>query len=503
MSRRLAFLALFAALIAAPALADYVTPGTGVQWTLDDLVAASGGAVTGSEGQYTVHASVTVSLTDRLELQHSQTLVFADTSGEVQLDIHGSLIGRQARLTSATAQPGDWYGVRFRDTDAGSVLDLEGCTLEYGRYGVDVVYADIRLVSCRIRHTLEKAVDLTGSGGEVVGCLLTDNRAQTIYMTLGSSPLIDHCTLERNNLDNNSPYPYISVGLQGVNSPTIRDCLIIGGQTKSGGIAIWNLSQALIQGNTIRGCGYGILCYSVGANPTIVGNRLVANTLNPDTVNWGFGIACNGDNQPVIENNFIREHWYGIAITGGAQPDLGHAEPLEGQSGGWNVMIDNGLGDEVYAIFNNTSNPISAENNIYAPPGEVLTLEDVENRIWHQVDDLSLGPVDFDPSILEYAITHAESTPALLTLHGAYPNPFNPQTRIAFTLGQATGVEVRILDARGRCVRRVDAGHMQAGRREVSWDGTGDDGRFLPSGLYLYRIKAGDQQAQGRMQLVR
>ncbi len=115
-------------------------------------------------------------------------------------------------------------------------------------------------------------------------------------MTLSSSPLIENCWMENNNIDNSSPYPYINIGLQGVNSPTIRGCTILGsGHHMSGGISIWNAGSGVIEGSQIEGCGYGILCYQTAASPTIRNNTLVANNIHPDTMNWGFGVACNGN----------------------------------------------------------------------------------------------------------------------------------------------------------------------------------------------------------------
>ena len=70
-------------------------------------------------------------------------------------------------------------------------------------------------------------------------------------------------------------YPYFNIGLQGVNSPTIRRNTILGsGHEMSGGIAIWNASSAVIEENLIDGCGYGILCFQTGASPTIRGNTI-------------------------------------------------------------------------------------------------------------------------------------------------------------------------------------------------------------------------------------
>ncbi len=68
------------------------------------------------------------------------------------------------------------------------------------------------------------------------------------------------------------------------------------------------------------------------------------------------------------------------------------------------------------------------------------------------------------------------------------PNPFNPSTRISFTLTSAGDVRLELFDARGRRVRLLDAGPRTAGEHVVSWNGTDDAGRRLAAGAYLVRL---------------
>lgn len=79
-----------------------------------------------------------------------------------------------------------------------------------------------------------------------------------------------------------------------------------------------------------------------------------------------------------------------------------------------------------------------------------------------------------------------EPTPAL-GLHSlrAEPNPFNPNTRIRFTLGRAGAVQVAVYGLDGRRVRMLVDDVLAAGEHEWSWNGRADDGRALSSGVYL------------------
>lgn len=84
------------------------------------------------------------------------------------------------------------------------------------------------------------------------------------------------------------------------------------------------------------------------------------------------------------------------------------------------------------------------------------------------------------------------------------PNPFNPQTLITYDLASAQSVHLAIYDARGRQVRSLVRGEvMPAGRHSLVWNGRGDDGRMMPSGVYLSRLQAGGVVWQGRMTMIR
>ena len=83
-----------------------------------------------------------------------------------------------------------------------------------------------------------------------------------------------------------------------------------------------------------------------------------------------------------------------------------------------------------------------------------------------------------------------------------YPNPFNPQTTFAYSLPQADQVNVRVFDAQGVLVRSLLSESQASGDHEVRWDGAGEDGRVLPSGVYFGRIDtAGGTETQKVMLL--
>jgi hypothetical protein len=97
------------------------------------------------------------------------------------------------------------------------------------------------------------------------------------------------------------------------------------------------------------------------------------------------------------------------------------------------------------------------------------------------------------------------TTPYLVSLPTANPNPFNPLTTIQFSVGgnQTTPVEVAIYDLRGKLVRNLWRGPVQPGPQAFVWDGRADGGRAAASGIYLARVSVAGQQQTIKMTLAK
>jgi hypothetical protein len=82
------------------------------------------------------------------------------------------------------------------------------------------------------------------------------------------------------------------------------------------------------------------------------------------------------------------------------------------------------------------------------------------------------------------------AAPLVTSLHGNYPNPFNPSTTIRYEIGRACPVSLKVFDLKGALVRVLYEGDREAGRYTAMWDGFNESGNQVSSGIYLYRLKA-------------
>ena len=87
--------------------------------------------------------------------------------------------------------------------------------------------------------------------------------------------------------------------------------------------------------------------------------------------------------------------------------------------------------------------------------------------------------------------------PAKTELLNNYPNPFNPETWIPYQLSGEANVTLTIYDMVGQVVRTINAGRQQAAiyvsrDKAIYWDGHNDVGEQVSSGIYFYRLEAGE-----------
>lgn len=85
-----------------------------------------------------------------------------------------------------------------------------------------------------------------------------------------------------------------------------------------------------------------------------------------------------------------------------------------------------------------------------------------------------------------------DKLPTEFALEQNYPNPFNPSTTIRYQLPMATNVQLVIINSIGQIIRTLADGKTPAGSHSILWDGRDDNGEMVSSGLYFYRLKAGD-----------
>jgi hypothetical protein len=95
------------------------------------------------------------------------------------------------------------------------------------------------------------------------------------------------------------------------------------------------------------------------------------------------------------------------------------------------------------------------------------------------------------------------SLPRSYALEQNYPNPFNPSTTIRFDLAKASNVLLTVYNVTGQEVARLADESLGVGSYVVEWDGRDMSGQLVSSGVYFYKLQAGDYTATKRMMLMK
>lgn len=93
--------------------------------------------------------------------------------------------------------------------------------------------------------------------------------------------------------------------------------------------------------------------------------------------------------------------------------------------------------------------------------------------------------------------------PLSLTVAGNAPNPFQHRTTLHFEISIAAPVTITVYNILGQRIATLVDRELPAGSHAIDWDGRTRHGQGLSSGIYLYRIQAGDRTQTGRITMVR
>ena len=85
-----------------------------------------------------------------------------------------------------------------------------------------------------------------------------------------------------------------------------------------------------------------------------------------------------------------------------------------------------------------------------------------------------------------------DDIPPITRLENNYPNPFNPETTIKFSLSTESMLRLDIYNIKGQRIKTLVNENMLPGRHEVVWNGLDDNNRTVASGIYFYRLRTKD-----------
>ena len=450
---------------------QWVSPGDGSTFTMQDLVTASNGAVISvATDSFSIVQDITISENDLLSLTDDVTSIFVE---DVSVLVKGSLIAdiSEGKVLTINAVSDD-FSLRFE------YASLEMTNVAISKCGgIKLIETEAIISNCEFSYFTTKdsngAFDVFKCDPSFISCYFHDNQGAGITSgaNIQGSPKIVGCVFERNVLSNIN-MPQINLGPGAQDSIYIVGNTIIGGVSNmSGGISISDVlgtgsTKALVKDNIVKDNRYGYNQQGQTISSRIVGNSFIDNNLEVNPMNGGSGISIYGAStecKALIRNNIVSGNLWGVTAIYYHDIDLGTEEDY-----GNNFIFGNGFDGTLYELYNNAFSDLSAVGNWWG----TADADEVEDRIYHKNDDASLGLVTFAPFLTEDGCNELSTNDYVL-----YPNPMDAVLRIEGDMV----VSVTVFDV--------------SGRKLIECHNTSSvDVSALESGVYIVRV-VGDNGA--------
>ncbi len=465
----------------------------------------------------------------------SQTIIDGDSSGSVITISHGQV----------------------------STSLITGFTIQHGNapYGGGVYCNNNSSPTIANNRIIENTATYDGGGiwcydqsnPRISGNLIAHNTSLSgggIFCESASNPVIIDNVIS----ENVSEYEGGGITCYRYASPTIINNYIsennggLGGGIFCGISSHPNIEGNIINQNTSHGGG-GISCI-MSSDPTINANIINSNM----ATNYGGGISCS-DSDPIISFNTISEN---SADSGGGALSCWRSDPIVS----FNILNENSAhhGGAIFCfnsyptidfntIFGNSAyrgggvlsegcSPLIKNTIFWANNSEeghsqigyignypVVLYCDVESG-WEGEGNIDCDPFFCDPETDNFylaensccvgagengedigalgvgceptAVGEEQPLPFEYSLYQNYPNPFNASTIIRYSLPSESNVTISIYNLLGRRIETLMQGEQPAGYHQITWDASDHS-----SGMYFYRIQAGDYAETRKMVLLK
>lgn len=229
-------------------------------------------------------------------------------------------------------------------------------------------------------------------------------------------------------------------------------------------------------------------------------------------------IACSPYAPPTYYGNSVA--WEGaqtIEVNGnmtGIDIEINHYE-LNGPFAINGVVLDNNrtaipnvtiaLKDENDRIVGYSRTNQVGEYTVYHMPMAAYTVVATKMGLNTETRTVNVNGntnVDFEMNATTATNDHNQTVPIACTVAN-YPNPFNPETNIAFSTPKDSKVEVSIYNLKGQLVQTLANEKMVAGVHNLRWNGTNYNNEAVSSGIYLLRVKGNEFTTTHKMALMK
>ncbi|TKJ42436.1 hypothetical protein CEE37_01780 [candidate division LCP-89 bacterium B3_LCP] len=457
-----------------------------------DYVPISGAlcGILGGATTYVVRNDISVEPEDSLWIEPGACFMF---DGNYNFNINGYLQAVGVEEDSIIFMPYEEieanFSIIFHDS-SNDISYLEYCTITGSdTCGLSINSSNPNIMNCTISANSSGGVRCVQASPNIIECNIFGNCHEGAFgdgggmlIEDGSSPYISYCNIASNSAEGKGG----GLAIKDFSTALIEHCTVVYNLSNAlgGGIYLEDNSNAIFNNCTVSDNnalmnGGGI--YIWDSDPTVK-SAIISRNINKGIY---FNSTASGT---LMYNDFFDNE--GGNITGNVPPDIGI------------LTTTNINGDSCDIFYNIFEDPLFVDptgGNFNLQQGSpCIDAGDPDSPLDPDSTIADIGAFYFDQSGTGIAKVDEQILPETFSLSPPFPNPFNPQTTIRFGLPVASQVNLTIYNLAGRKVATIVDGFRVAGYHEVIFNAT-----QLSSGLYFYRIQAGNFTDVKKMILVK
>ncbi len=403
-----------------------------------------------------------ISVTGDVFIEDGVILSFAEGSiisfqGNYKIDCQGTIsaIGTADNRILFTSQ--DFY--LFENND-----NLEGCW-----NGIDYIHTSDANEESRFEYCIfeyAKAVDTSES-------LITDSGA--VFNVSDFDKLLIENSIFRNNYAHNGAAFALNNN---------ADIVVQNNQ--------FNNNTASISGSV------GIVHFS---NPKIFNNQLFFNSITNEDDFYEAGLIESFVSKPLFYNNLVyanSDYYFEDNQIFSIKDFHCNHNVMDFVFGNNNTFAEDLVINQENDIFFLEDFSLLANTGTNQLPFDFMLPEyDLLGNPRNHATAVDIGPIEYNSTNID----NSEILP--IDKLSCYPNPFNPQTTISFTLSKAMPVSIEIYNIKGQSVTTLVKETLDKGNHSLVWNGVNKKGKRVSSGLYFYKISTPEYTRSSKMIMIK
>ena len=118
-------------------------------------------------------------------------------------------------------------------------------------------------------------------------------------------------------------------------------------------------------------------------------------------------------------------------------------------------------------------------------------------------EEIAQNALFYTTNFVEQSTSNSDNCEVIKESLTNYPNPFNPETTVKFSLRKRSNISLKIYNIKGQLIEHIERNNMHVGENSIVWNGQNSANKPVTSGVYMYVLKTDNAEYRNKMVLLK